>query len=166
MNVFYTNSNPITCAYDHCSVHVNKMIIEYAQILSTAHHFFDKNNNKQIYKATHVNHPSVIWARQSKSNYFWLFTLYKELCYIYYLHSGKQHKSSLILNELKIPPDLLPDSKFTEPPLAMPDEFKSNDTVHSYRLYIISKYNDWVSRERKIKVDWPFGIPYWIIKEN
>ena len=48
MNIFYLNRDPIKCALQHCDKHVVKMIIEYAQLMSTAHRvldgelFFDK----------------------------------------------------------------------------------------------------------------------------
>jgi len=77
MNIFYLNPDPKICAQEHISKHVVKMIIEYCQLLSTAHrvidgtHFTDKTaNNRNIaryrledereqilYKATHLNHP-------------------------------------------------------------------------------------------------------------
>lgn len=41
MNIFFTNPCPIVCANEHCIVHTRKMIIEYAQLLSTAHRLLD-----------------------------------------------------------------------------------------------------------------------------
>ena len=41
MNIFYTNTNPYTSAHEHCKVHRVKMIVEYAQLLSTAHRLLD-----------------------------------------------------------------------------------------------------------------------------
>lgn len=41
MNLFYTNRDPQLCAQDHCDKHVVKMILEYAQLLSTAHRLLD-----------------------------------------------------------------------------------------------------------------------------
>lgn len=41
MNIFYTNENPRLAARDHCTIHTNKMIIEYTQLLSTAHHILE-----------------------------------------------------------------------------------------------------------------------------
>jgi len=41
MNVFYLDRNPITAAQMHCDKHVVKMILEYAQLLSTAHRLLD-----------------------------------------------------------------------------------------------------------------------------
>ena len=41
MNIFYLNNNPKTCAQMHNDSHCSKMIIEYAQLMSTAHRFLD-----------------------------------------------------------------------------------------------------------------------------
>jgi hypothetical protein len=90
MNIFYLHSNPRTCAEMHVDKHCVKMILEYAQLLSTAHRVLDgvpatghsrsgrkhttytltnHYNNEILYAATHINHPSAIWVRQSKQNY-------------------------------------------------------------------------------------------------
>jgi hypothetical protein len=37
MNIFYLSDDPVQCAKWHCDQHVTKMILEYAQLLSTAH---------------------------------------------------------------------------------------------------------------------------------
>ena len=84
MNIFYLDTNPIKAAELHCDKHVVKMIIEYAQLMSTAHRVLDGelyedrtannrrikrwrlNNNDMenvVYKASHINHPSAIWTR-------------------------------------------------------------------------------------------------------
>lgn len=41
MNIFYLHSDPNICAKYHCDKHVVKMILEYAQLLSTAHRIID-----------------------------------------------------------------------------------------------------------------------------
>ena len=41
MNVFYLDPNPVKCARMHVDKHVVKMIVEYAQLLSTAHRVLD-----------------------------------------------------------------------------------------------------------------------------
>ena len=41
MNIFYLHEKPEVCAKMHCDKHVVKMIIEYAQMLSTAHRMLD-----------------------------------------------------------------------------------------------------------------------------
>lgn len=41
MNIFVLSQNPYDAARDHCDRHVLKMVIEYAQMLSTAHRLLD-----------------------------------------------------------------------------------------------------------------------------
>ena len=41
MNIFYLDKNPKVAAEMHCDKHVIKMVLEYAQILSTAHRVID-----------------------------------------------------------------------------------------------------------------------------
>ena len=41
MNIFYLHSDPALAAEMHCDKHVVKMILEYAQMLSTAHRVLD-----------------------------------------------------------------------------------------------------------------------------
>jgi len=41
MNIFYLNPEPKICAEMHLDKHVVKMIIEYAQLMSTAHRVLD-----------------------------------------------------------------------------------------------------------------------------
>ena len=41
MNIFYLHKKPEISAQLHCDKHVVKMIIEYAQMLSTAHRMLD-----------------------------------------------------------------------------------------------------------------------------
>ena len=85
MNIFYLSDNPESAARQHCDKHIVKMVIEYAQLLSTAHRMLDGKeyidvtaNNRKIkrwrmedgreailYKASHINHPSAVWVRKS-----------------------------------------------------------------------------------------------------
>ena len=41
MNIFYLDNNQSICAKYHVDKHVVKMILEYAQMLSTAHRVLD-----------------------------------------------------------------------------------------------------------------------------
>ena len=75
MNIFYLHDDPEVCAKSHCDKHVVKMILEYSQLLSTAHHELDGEPSIECYKSTHKNHPSALWARTNRSNYNWLWSL-------------------------------------------------------------------------------------------
>ena len=94
MNVFYLDHDPKTCATYHNDKHCVKMILEYAQLMSTAHRILDGEDvNPLIYKATHKNHPSAIWARTNGSNYEWLYELFVDLSDEYSYRYGKLHLS-------------------------------------------------------------------------
>ena len=117
LNIFYVDSDPIEAAQSLVDKHVVKMILESAQLLSTAHRIIDgreiegvsKSGRKArrwilddarepvLYTATHVNHPSAIWARTSILNYNWLadhfFALLNEYTYRYDKHH-KDRKST------------------------------------------------------------------------
>ena len=125
----------------HVNSHSSKMCIEYAQLLSTAHRVIDgveyygkTANNRNIKRwkllderenelmlASHINHPSAIWCRQSKENYLWLYSLWKELLSEFTYRYGKVHACSRLLNTLSNAPNNISDLPFTEPTPAMPD---------------------------------------------
>ena len=92
MNIFYTHHLPSECARDHCDKHVLKMTIEYAQLLSSAHHVIDGDNARDgIYRLTHKNHPSAVWVRQSVEHYGFVRDLLFRLGGEYYHRYGKSH---------------------------------------------------------------------------
>lgn len=145
MNIFYLHTEPKVCAAMHCDKHVVKMILEYAQLLSTAHHVIDEVPSIECYKATHVNHPSAVWVRESANNYYWLQALLERLCTQYTERYGKVHKTQRmgIVDALRRKPEGLEFTlEVTPPPQCMPDEYKCNpntashaDTVFAYRTY-------------------------------
>ena len=58
MNIFFVDRDPEQCARDHCDKHVCKMVIEYGQLLSTAHRVLDGDDAPdEVYKIAHKNHP-------------------------------------------------------------------------------------------------------------
>jgi hypothetical protein len=147
MNIFYLNKEPKLCAQYHVDKHVVKMILETAQLLSTTHWVL---GGEGPYKQTHKNHPSAIWARSNKSNYTWLCELGMELCKEYTHRYGKTHKTQKHIEWLSTNIPNIPDGEFTQPTLAMPEQYKSDDHVQAYRLYYIkdkSHLHSWKKRE-------------------
>ena len=71
MNLFYTSDNPQSAAQHQCDKHVVKMILETAQMLSTAHRLTETPQAPFVYKPTHANHPSTKWLRSSQIAYKW-----------------------------------------------------------------------------------------------
>jgi hypothetical protein len=145
MNIFFLHLLPEICAQMHLNKHVIKMILETAQLLSSAHHMTNCSVYTPKYKLTHQKHPSSIWARQSVENYKWLSRLGLELCKEYTYRYGKIHKSQAELELLAEHIPDLPLLPFTPPLQAMPDMYKSSDckkdersvdnTIESYRAY-------------------------------
>ena len=61
MNIFHLHKVPEVCAKYHCDKHVVKMILETAQMLSTAYqkHCGEDTN---LYKPAYPKHPMTIWV--------------------------------------------------------------------------------------------------------
>lgn len=176
MNIFYLDPNPQRCAEMHVDKHCVKMILEYAQLLSTAHRVLDgtesvvltgtgrrkkswalsDGRDSVLYSATHINHPSAVWVRQSRDNYVWLWHLFKHLCAEYTYRYGRTHATERLVEVLADVPKNIGKARFTEPTPAMPDQYKvDGNSVQSYWNY----YNNdkrrmfsWKNREQ----------PFWI----
>ena len=158
MNIFFLDYDVKQCAKDHCDKHCVKMILETAQLLCSAHHMTPQVTPQVPYKLAHKNHPCSIWVRESLSNYLYLCELGLELCDEYTNRYGKRHKSQDVIEWCITNKANICDKGFTEPPKAMPEEYKVSDVVQSYRNY----YNG-----EKIKfAKWKNGYkPVWL-KEN
>jgi len=148
VNIFYLSKKPRECAQFHNDKHVVKMILETAQLLCGAHW---ATGGEAPYKLSHGNHPCAIWVRTNQSNYKWLCELGIELCWEYEKRYGKVHKSrNVILYCCDNYPNI-PEGKFYEPPLAMPDDCKIADSaILSYRnYYVIEKrhFSTWKNRK-------------------
>jgi hypothetical protein len=150
MNIFVLDMNVKKCAEYHNDKHVVKMILETAQLLCGVHHMTDSVNEQIPYKLSHKNHPCAIWARESLTNYLWLCELGLELCKEYTYRYGKKHKSLDVITWCIINKPNIPDIGFTEPAKAMPDEYKDEDVVKSYRNYYRGakkSFSNWKKRE-------------------
>lgn len=75
MNIFSLHPNPYICATLHCDQHLNKMILESAQIVSSAYHLRKYPFSPYLYKPAYLHHPCVQWAAQSPHNIAFLITL-------------------------------------------------------------------------------------------
>lgn len=136
MNIFILDTSPKVCARYTCNKHVVKMIIETAQLLCTAHHLLDDPVDKQLMKPTHANHGCAIWARETRSNYNWLYTLFTALCNEYTYRYNKVHSVDTKYRAvLWYPPKNIVNKPITTPYLAMPEYCKKQSTVASYRNY-------------------------------
>lgn len=157
MNIFFLDKDPVLAAQYQLNKHVVKMILESAQLLSSAHYFYPSTIADKIYKLTHKNHPSSVWTRYNLSNYQWLCQHAKSLAQEYTYRYDKTHKCESLIDLLTDnPPKLSPATDISFPALAMPDVYKCDDFVKSYRdYYILDKF-------KKIPLQWGRReIPHW-----
>lgn len=155
LNFFFLDRDPRRCARYHGDKHLNKMQLEYAQIASTAYRFVCGGAavDETVYRATHRNHPVVLWACQSRAHVMAVINVglalaeeKKERALTRNtLHPGKPwkttHASTPVLEFIR---DHMPDAsqfqdgdRWTDPPACMPEKFRrmSDDIVECYRLY-------------------------------
>jgi hypothetical protein len=187
MNIFYLDHDVRKCAEMHNDKHVVKMILEYAQLLSTAHRILDgvlstgvsasgrkktvyvlaDNRDTTLYSATHANHPSAIWVRQSDANYMWLAELLEECCKEYTYRYDKVHKVERdgLMQALKNQfPINIPHGTFTEPTPAMPEDVKVLREVHTdrYVLDSLASYRNYYIQNKTHLANWKKrDVPTW-----
>ena len=178
MNIFYLDNDTKVCAEMHNDKHCVKMILEYAQLLSTAHRVLDgtllvgisdkgrkstswilpDNRNEILYKATHLNHPSAVWVRQSPDNYIWLSNMLIALCEEYTHRYGKIHKverDGLCFVLLKNVPANIGNKGWSEPTPAMPEDVKiAGDSIKSYRNYYIKNKSHLANWKKRTTPGW------------
>jgi predicted DNA-binding protein len=175
MNIFNLHEDTKKSAQMHCDKHVVKMIIEYAQLMSTAHRLLDGEmylgktaNGRNIkrwrldderedilYKASHINHPSAIWVRESIENYYQMFKLYMATLAEFTNRYGKIHGASKPSVFLMRPPLNIPCVKRTEIPQCMPDYCKvKGNPIKAYRNYYINEKESFATWKNK-------EIPQW-----
>ena len=151
MNIFFLSEDPKECAKFHNDKHCVKMILETSQLLCSVHWML---GNEAPYKLTHKNHPCSIWARTSISNYLWLCELGLELCDEYKFRYGKTHKCRSILEWCLINKPNLMDIGFTDPPKAMPEEYKVESVIESYRNYYMGAKSDFCVWKNRNTPEW------------
>lgn len=176
MNLFYLAQDMDECARYHIDRHVGKMILEAAQLLTSAL-WIDKHlgyiprkleieefrlitelkqrepaiDDRKFtrYLPTHINHPCAIWVRSSMDNYEWA-TVYANALNEEGMYRGYKHHSSCTEVNRMPDPSRLPYLGLTRHEMAMPDILKSEDVIESYRLfYMLDKgpFATWKRRE-------------------
>ena len=175
MNIFILDECAVKSAQLQCDKHVVKMIVESAQMLSTAHRMLDGTMERRpsksgkmmvkywkldderenvLYKAVHTGHPCTVWTMESNNNYNWHYVHFVALCEEYKYRYGKTHATDTLLRDaLKTPPRNINVGYLTRKPLAMKSnpECMFEDVVKSYRAFYQTKQDRfkmvWTKRE-------------------
>jgi hypothetical protein len=186
MNLFVLSECPIKAAQLQCNAHATKMVVESAQMLSTAHRMLDgylekrpsssgKRMSKyyvhpdevleqELYKAVHHYHPCTVWTMETSANYEWHYkhfvALAEEFEYRYEKVHGSFAKLGKLLSKL---PDNIPQGEQTIWPLAMksnPECMFPSDPVKSYRLFYQTK-------QERFKMEWKKrSVPSWFERKE
>ena len=145
--------------------HVSKILLEAVQMLCTAKRLVDPDDptNDCLYKMAHKNHPVTIWCRKSQANFLWTLDLidelHKEWIYRYGHPETKIHKSYWIADLIRerLPPVYAFEEEGLTPfALAMPDKYKTDDPVESYRNYYMSQEKQIIAtwKKKRPKPEW------------
>lgn len=105
MQIFLLSLNPKKAARALCDKHCVKMPTEMVQILSTVW----KLSNPVLYQQFYMNgwlykpfrnykHPAILWAMQSRQNYWYCVWLLAELCQEYTFRYKKVHYCQRFVN--------------------------------------------------------------------
>lgn len=184
MNIFVLDESPVVSAQLQCDKHVVKMIVESAQMLSTAHRMLDgyvekrpsksgkrmvnywvhpnSNLENTLYKAVHHAHPCTVWTMESIANYIWHYNHFIALCDEYEYRYGKKHNTDKLLRDVLItPPVNIPEQGITPFKLAMQHEpqcMHPDDPIRSYREYYQTKQDRFKMVWSKRDVPEWFGV--------
>ena len=185
MNIFVLDENPAIAAEMHCDKHVPKMIIEHTQMLAAAYYStLGISRKKEIaenqdsvnklfrgfprkkpdgsdwpYAITHVNHPCTIWTRTSMENWNWLIECTDALCTEFNKRWKHPHSIKAIIDWMYLNPPSLPSINLTEFAVAMPDCFRTENPIESYKKYYAMKTS-------YMRVDWRYSQkPEWFSEE-
>tara|TARA_R100000458_G_C8247555_1_gene225102 strand:- start:614 stop:1075 length:462 start_codon:yes stop_codon:yes gene_type:complete len=137
-------------------VRKNKMILESAQMLSTAVRWLDPDTTLPVYKLAYINHPCSKWARKSRANFQWLL---HHMSWLFNQKSG-EHKSARLIPEFQkyadngdFPDEYLTPFANCARNLERGVDYSDVDDVHqAYRMYMNDRW-----KERNITLTWRWG---------
>lgn len=140
MNIFLVEWGLINIAKSLFDVHVVKMPTEAMQLLSVAaRHYLPEEvcDTLPLYKVTHPAHPCQKWLQESPSNFNWLLLYTRAMCAEYTWRYKKVHAVYRVVSQMPWVPG---GTEMTPFALAMPEVFREEDPVRSYRnLYLHDK---------------------------
>jgi hypothetical protein len=149
MNIFMLDSSMDKCVRYHCDKHIVKMPLETAQMVCTIAHKLGLN---PPYLPVHAKHPCTLWGGLNKRNFMWLRMFGIALCVEYEYRYGRRHACLDVLTDIACQCwDYLPSGDYTDPPQAMPDEYKNTNVIEAYRRYYYfekSRFAKWTKRPK------------------
>ena len=156
MNIFILDKHPIYAAIMQHDVHVIKMSLESAQIISAVLRLLGYGDEDFIkygivtksgkpYGLSHQHHPCIKWVLESDQNRAWFMVHAKELCVEYWRRFDKIHACQSVIEgakNLMVEEDIIDHQNWddTTPFIqAMPEEYQQEDPVQAYRDYYLAE---------------------------
>ena len=147
MNIFYLDKSPVLAAQMLCDRHAlnGKMAVEMGQMMANlfsperlAQEDCPRTATGKITKHSYYNHPCSVWIRKSYGNFFWALMHGMAICQERKFRTGKDLNGTgafldwVFENMLELE---FSNEIPTSPALCMPDEYKTDCPVKSYRNY-------------------------------
>ena len=158
MNIFILDSDPELAAQQQCDKHCVKMILESNQLLCTA---FWMQGIEAPYKKTHYNHPSSVWARESRGNFDWLLKHTAALFCEYTKRYGRIHKSVstfawVLENRYRLKFNKEEQTEFT---VAIGQDQHCRQVDGFDSLGVIEQYREYYCYDKSYMAKWKSGEP-------
>lgn len=162
MNIFVTDECPYISANNLDNKRMVKMLLESVQLLCTA---INEHGGITPYRTTHKNHPSAIWARETRLNFEWLFRHATQLSKNYTKVYGKIHKCETILDKIYNDnlDEIVPFGPLTQFANCAAHNGKGISFKQelyaptAYKWYLIARWN--TDTKKPI---WSLGMPNWV----
>lgn len=155
MNLFACDPDPVVSARSLADKHVVKMSTETAQVLWAALFLVAPDALPALddprftrYKPTHIHHPCVVWAAESRANFDWAVRHGLALCGEYTARYGRVIASEAAIRSAAYFKHVLPATGRTPFVQAMPEELRGEDPHLAYRRCLNAKYDQWGSQAR------------------
>ena len=158
MNIFGIDTDTTSCATYHTDKHIVKMPLETAQMVSFVYYHKDLwdgevPNLLMNFSAGHDKHPCSLWLRENLVNFLWTCEFGIKLIEEYRLrYDSQKHERCKMIFEWSL--DNLPNlpvAEFTPFAKAMPEEYKVDCSIESYRNYYKlgkSELHQWTKRNK------------------
>lgn len=152
MQIYYLDNDPVKSAQYHTDVHLRKMITESLQILSTVCHIYNQPE-LAVYKPTHKNHPSVLWASETIDNYLWLYDMTEAMYNEYKFRFNKTHLAGEKFKFLGIP--YIKNEGLTPIRYGFKNKkYYFDDRVLGYRTYLLNEKLHCIKYTNRKMPDW------------
>jgi hypothetical protein len=144
MNIFVLSTNPEEAASFHCDQHKHKMLLESAQLLSTALYIKQPDtyrsllSTKSVYAVAHPAHPCTKWICQSYENMHWVIRLSLALARLRLVTgSPYRHSSESVVRTIL---SYIPDAPAEQHD---PFIFAGPSYIATSRLSLVEKYQEY-----------------------